>query len=107
VDTKVEAAGPRFAGWATAVGALGTPAVIAVAHPLLAAGLLGAELALVCMVLVTFVCGSDAHRETMFRLLRLLKGQPEPAPPIKEESGRLDGSEVHSKTATRRLASRD
>jgi hypothetical protein len=78
---KTKSVGSRVAGWTGAAGAIGTPAVMTMAHPMLATVLFAAELALVGMVLLTVMYGSDEHRERCFRLLRLLKGQPEPEPP--------------------------
>lgn len=81
MSARAKATRARMGSWAGAASAIGTPVVIAMTHPMLAGALVGAELVLLGLVVITFMYGSEDQIERIFRLLRLLKGQPEPAPP--------------------------
>jgi hypothetical protein len=79
VAGKARAVGARIAGGAGLAGVLGTPGVIAATQPVVGAALFAVELALVCVLLMTLLYGSEERGERVFRLLRWVKDKPEPA----------------------------
>lgn len=94
VGGRTKAAGARSVSWMGLAGAVGVQGVIAATHPVLAAGLVSAELALVYVLVMTVVFGSEEHGERVFRLLRWAKGKPEPPVDLPSLAASTDGARI-------------